>query len=306
MDYQILLNGIDKTEELLFRIDYFEIIDNSNTSLDSLEIRIINDDLGFAVPEKGGKVAITIREGEEYLKMGEFIVNSVNYDDEGITLLAHSSDLTVAKIHKKRSFSGKTLKEILESLAGDLGLSLELESSLQSISLDYFLQKDETNLEAIARLGELYNAIANLKGDILVFIPKSSQTKEITIEDLEIETIEKQNENGFFYKGVKVTAWDSGAGEEIEKTKGEEPFTQINSSLVRQEQTLNSEYEKILNNEILEIAILGNPRLQAGFILKFQDQSIYEDYSKYKWLVTKAVHSYKEEGYKTKILAIKV
>lgn len=124
-------------------------------------------------PSKGDRLVLSIGyEGEQLLPCGGFQVDEVELGGppRGCTIRALSAGVSQAmRTKKSRSFVGKTLKEIVETIATELELELVGEPEATKAPQKHAQQKDETSLEFLKKLADETGHAFNVRDTQLVF-----------------------------------------------------------------------------------------------------------------------------------------
>ncbi len=282
----------------------FKIVDNIALELDSLELKINNVNNSIKAPSTNATIELAIKHEDSYLKMGLFNAEFINVQSNLITIKATSQD-NKSKIKQSRTFKNIALKDVLQTLAKDLGLSLQLDPSLQSKQVGYLLQDNKTALQSLDELSEYYGTIASVKNNNLIFYSKNNlKTLEIAEED--ILSIKKQDKlENKQYNGVLYKAWNTDKAKQETISLGTAPYLVLNNKV---DETFKNDYIKGMYNKVqekqeLSLKIQGNPKLQAGFLFSISNTK-HEDF-KGTYRIEKVEHSY-NSSYITNIIASKV
>lgn len=284
------------------RVDSFKIEDNSENSLDSLELSILNHDYSISPPKTKATIEVEVEE----TKMGRFLVQFVETSEGIIHLQGISQDLSKARVRQTRVFKEKPLGDVLNTISGELGVSLQVSPQLKSKKINYYLQDNKTNLEVIMELGEIFFAIANIKDKNLVFVSKDNK-KYVDILENDILNICIKDAGHKLYEGALSNSWDFEKAKTISKKQGKAPYFHINTVLDKslQEELINSKYKELQEKEIISISMIGNPNLQAGFHFKLGNiDSKYQDF-KGEYRISQSIHTL-GNTYSTRISAVKV
>jgi phage protein D len=181
------------------RLAAFVIEDNAGLQLDGLELSINNFDNAINIPNSKAVVEIALGYDTVY-KMGQFIAQDISATRNSINIKAISQDLSIGRLRQNRVYKNITLEDMLKTIASDLNLTLQLDSSLNT-QVDYYLQENKASLEILAELAEIFYAVANVKDKNLVFVSKEN-TKKLEIDVDNILGIVKQGSSSKVYNGV--------------------------------------------------------------------------------------------------------
>lgn len=289
------------------QLNSFVIEDNIGLELDTLNLEINNAGSFITIPETDAVLELQIGWlGQSLYKMGKFTAQFINATNNIINIRAVSKDLKKGKIKRNRVFKNQTLEEVLKTIANDLKVSLKVENSLKTKEVDYYLQDNQTSLEVLAELSEIFYAVANIKDKILVFISKYN-IKEIEIDTTNILKIVKQDSYSKYHNGVYYKHWNLKAGL-LEITKlGKEPYlilpNNLEGSLINN--YINSKYKEVLEKEYIKINLRrGDPNLQAGFKFTLNTKEEYNQFNG-SYRIEKVIHLYKDT-FTTLVLAVKL
>ncbi len=307
MQYKIYINNQEATA-LQNKLLSFELQDNINNNLDSLVLEVDNSQAELEVPENDAQVQLKIGLNDLY-SMGSFTINQIENTSFKIVLNAYSCNLKKAFTKHNRTFKNISLQNVLQTLASSLGLSLQLDSTLQNKQIDYLLQSNKTDLAIIKELGVIYYAIANIKNNTLIFLQKDKSQEQITLNNDNILEIEQQDNKYKLYNGVKCEIWnkDNASLETIKQGNAPYLIIEPNYSKSLMQELVNNKIKEIKEQNITTIITQGNPNLQAGLELKLntsQDPNLIQYNGNYKLL--SVVHSYNTGYYSCKCKAYKL
>lgn len=301
MNIDVLINGVKK-DILNGKISSFRIIDNIGTYLDELNITIDNADYTFEVPKNKGTIEFVINN----IKMGLFNIEYVDNNSSVIEIQAISQDLSLGRIKQNRVFKNNSLKDVCQTLATSLGLSLNFDSTLLSKQISYYLQDNKTDLEVLLELSEIFYSIANIKDNELVFINKEKAQSIINISEVDIISANRVDTDNKVYKGVKASYWNFKQAQNKDIILGEKPYLHIKESLEENllKELVISKNKELNELDIINILVSGNPNLQSGFDLTINNTDIYRDFiGNYK--INQVIHEFDGEFYSSQIKAFK-
>ncbi|WP_343560438.1 hypothetical protein [Kiloniella sp. b19] len=175
--FQITANGRSITSAINEHLISLSITDKRGFEADDLSITFADPEQRFALPTTGAALRCSIGlSPSQLVNKGSFTVDDVNLDGppDVITITARSVDFAKAmKEGRDQSFSGKTIGEIFESLADKSGLTPRIADDLRDIVIDHLDQTNESAANLITRLGQSYDAIAQIKDGHLLFMPRA-------------------------------------------------------------------------------------------------------------------------------------
>lgn len=140
---------------------------------------------------------------------GKFIVDEVEHEGapDVLVLRARSAQLGKPICTKKTcNFHKKAIGDILATIAGNNSLAVRISPSFKSKVIDHIDQSNESDIHFLNRIGKLYDAVATVKKDALVFLPigESMNSKG---EIMPTVTISRKNEDRHRYNTAERDAY---------------------------------------------------------------------------------------------------
>ena len=145
------------------RVLAIRITDEAGYESDELQIELDDADPQIARPREGAILAISIGyAGEPLTEFGTYIVEE--FERSGwprrLTLTAKAADHAKGmKEPKTRAWEGKTLGEVVRTIAAEHGLTPAIGERLASIQLPYTAQTEESDQNLLTRLGKRLGAV---------------------------------------------------------------------------------------------------------------------------------------------------
>lgn len=179
--FTIAADGVDVTGNLMGAgLISMVITDGEGMRADTLQIEIDNVDASVIGPRTG--VVLNPQGGykDRMRDFGLFTVDSVVYTGwpQRISVQAKSvAAKSLAKQREPKSYPPDdypTYGDILESIAGRLGLKLTMPEALRNLSNSFEAQVDENGMEFISRIAEKINATITPKAGQLVAVEKGA------------------------------------------------------------------------------------------------------------------------------------
>ncbi len=178
---RVFADGNDISHLLSPSISTITITDEIELDADKLEIVFPVGQ--FAIPNKGAEIEVLIGYAPFLKSMGKFIV-----DTRGGDFISHVKITGSASPHsensagkkfmqeqKSRSFEkGKTLGELISTIAGDHGLQPQCAPSLAKITLPQLVQKKESDMHFVTRVTSRYGASVKPANGRLVCVKRAS------------------------------------------------------------------------------------------------------------------------------------
>lgn len=181
--FKLTADDQDISRLIAERLIELNLNDSSGFDSDTLELALNNTGGVLALPRRGVRLncwlGFKVQGQEQLYYKGMFYVDELTESGapDQLSIHAKSADmLSTAKVLRTRSFQQTTLGFILERLAVDEGWQLAVSPAFRSLAVAWLLQQDESNLALLTRLGEHYGAVATVKHNRLIFVPRGSLT----------------------------------------------------------------------------------------------------------------------------------
>lgn len=170
--FTLSVDGTDITGTVAERLISLALRDQRGLEADELSFELDDADGLLAIPPKGAEVRLAIGWPGNLVDKGSFYVDTVRHTGppDALAVSAKSADLgEKAKTAKERSFHDTTLGAILQTIAGDQGLTAVVSEDLAGVSVDHLDQTNESDAHLLTRLGQRYGAVATVKDGRLLF-----------------------------------------------------------------------------------------------------------------------------------------
>ncbi len=265
-------------------------------------------------PRTGVKIDIGLGYAETGIKsMGLFVVDEVRIRGmpNQIEISAKGADFVEnLKEQKTKSYDDKTLKEILEEKAKELGLELSIGDDLAQKKVAHIDQTNESTMHFITRLGNMYDAVAKPVNGKLAFHKhgeaknSSGQTPEaITINITDCLSWDATIADYTRVSAVKARYYDKDKAQYVEKKSGEGPVTKTLKETHASEQEAQDAADSASASQNratgeVSLRVIGNPELRAEKYIILQ--GFHRAIDK-KWLMTEVRHELSSSGYTTSI-----
>ncbi|BBE51152.1 Late control D family protein [Ferriphaselus amnicola] len=172
--YTLSADGTDITGKLQGRLVSLTLTDNRGFEADQLDITLDDSDGQLAIPPLGASIALKLGwQGDGLVDKGSYTVDEVSHEGtpDQITLRARSADLRSGlTTAQTRSFHGKTLGEIVATIAAENDLKPKVSASLSSQLIEHLDQTSESSANLLTRLANQFDAVATVKQGALLFI----------------------------------------------------------------------------------------------------------------------------------------
>lgn len=173
--FEITVDGIDITAQVSKRLLDLQLTDKRGFEADTLSLTLDDTDGLLAIPPEGAKVAVKIGWTDSPLvDKGTYIVDDITHSGppDKLTISANSADFHKSMNEQKsRSWTAKTLGDILNTIASDHSVESALNTDLAAKLIEQLDQTDESDGHLLTRLGKRFDAIATLKSGRLLFMP---------------------------------------------------------------------------------------------------------------------------------------
>lgn len=186
--FSISVAGSDITGDVSARLVSLDITDTVDETSDSLTL-VLEDVLGtLALPSSGAKIEVALGYNGQNQRMGAFVVDEVTVDGppDLISITASSTPFVSDRngggsasfvSRKSRSWDGKTIGDIVSTIAGECGLAPVIDQSLKSISIPHISQVGESDSNLLIRIARRYGGVLKpADGRLVLAAEKGGQT----------------------------------------------------------------------------------------------------------------------------------
>lgn len=160
------------------RVLSIEITDEAGFESDQLIVTLDDADPQIARPREGAVLAISIGYRETGLvDFGSYTVEEIEREGWPRRLILTAKAANHAKAMKEpktRAWEGKTVREIVETIAGEHGLTAQVAGRLGSIAIPFLAQTEESDQNLLTRLGKRIGAIITIKDQRLLVTARHS------------------------------------------------------------------------------------------------------------------------------------
>jgi len=175
VSYQLLYNGKDISADISNQVIGIEYDDRIKGESDELQITLEDSDRRWQnswFPDKGATLQLIIRSAGKQMNCGTFQIDELqaqgSTSGDQFSIKALGAGITKA-MRSKISYAheNKSLREIANTVAGNLGLTLQ--GNVEDISFERLHQYRETDLAFLNRIAGSYGYIFSVRGNLLVF-----------------------------------------------------------------------------------------------------------------------------------------
>ncbi len=171
-DFQIIVAGDDATGGIADRLLSLSITDEDGDKADRLELEVDDRDGAVAYPDMEATLEVSLGfKGQALAFMGRFTVDGVSGQGpaQSLKITATAADLKGdIRSPQTRAFEGKTLSDIVATIAGEAGLKPVVGESVASTFWAYLAQTAESNLHFLTRIAGTLDATAKPTGGALI------------------------------------------------------------------------------------------------------------------------------------------
>lgn len=316
--FELSLDGKDLTARFRPRLIDLTLSEARENEADQLDISLDDSDGQLAIPTKGAKLALSLgwRDGD-MIDKGTFIVDEIEHAGapDTITLRARSAEFhSPARTKKSRSFHQQSLATILGTIASDNHLSLRISKGLKDTQIDHIDQTNESDLHLINRLGKMFDAVATIKKDRLLFLNinegKTAQgdaLPKLTIKRADGDKHRYHSASRDAYSGVRAQWHDASDNKEKSELVGSDTnpkrMRHLYANQANAERAAKAEWQRLQRGEAtlqFECA-LARPDIAPMMAIQFTD--LKAPIGEMEWLITKVTHRLLSSGFTTAIEA---
>lgn len=186
--FSITAAGNDITGDVSARLVSLDITDTVDETSDSLTL-VLEDTAGtLALPKSGAKLEVSIGYDFRNTRLGSFVVDEVSIDGppDLVTITASSTPFVTDRggggnasftSKKSRSWEGKTIGDIVSTIAGECGLSPVVDQSLIDVTIPHIAQVSESDANFLIRIARRYGGILKpADGRLVLALESGGQT----------------------------------------------------------------------------------------------------------------------------------
>lgn len=176
---RVTLDGKDVTTEWESVLESLAITDEAGVKSDSCEVSFDARE-GFTAPPVGAELKVWLGYEPEPVYMGSYKVESWSKRSPPLILSvsAKAADMTgPIRAHKVRSFHDRTVKQIVDQVAGDNGLTAQVDREIGARKIEHIDQQSESDIAFLTRLAKRHGATFKQADGKLLFAAKGSRTK---------------------------------------------------------------------------------------------------------------------------------
>lgn len=172
--YKVIIDGTDITNKIKPRLMNLTLTDNRGFDADQVELQLDDSDGLLTMPRRGATMRVWLGwKGSPLIDKGSFTVDELEHAGapDTLTITGRSVDFRESlNVKKERSFHGKKLSEIIDTIAKNNGLFSVLSSSLKDEVIDHIDQTNESDAAFLVRLAKQFDTIPTVKDGRLLFV----------------------------------------------------------------------------------------------------------------------------------------
>lgn len=319
--WRVTLDGKDLTAVLRPLLISLKLDEATDEKADKLEITI-RDDGTVALPAEGAVLTVSL--GWErgtgvavgLVPKGTFKVDDVTWEGppDRICISAHSADFVGSfRKRKNKGWHGKTLGAIVGEMASANGLTAKCHADLIDTVVNSAEQANKSDMQFLRDLGRRYDAVATIKGGILIFAPKNA-TKTVNGQTIPTLTITRKDGDRASYKrsaregehdGAEAQYFDQGSAKRVTVGHGgsnRRRMKRVYASHADASAAANAQANRQARKKAsFSITLaLGDARLSAGG--KASVSGFKSEIDAKKWLIGSVTHNMNgSDGFKTDV-----
>lgn len=181
--FKVTLDGQDLTDRLQPVLIELTLTEKRGGEADELELKLVDRDGATAIPPAGAVLHVWLGWGSGpdvqhgLVDKGGFKVDEAEWSGppDMISIKARSANFASSfRSRRERTHRDTTLGAVLNTLAGDNGLTARVAPSLASIAVPVLAQDQRSDMAMIQELARRHDAVAQVRNGILLFQPIGS------------------------------------------------------------------------------------------------------------------------------------
>lgn len=242
--FSITAAGKDITGDVSSRLVSLEITDTVDETSDGLTLTLEDATGTLSLPKSGAKLEITLGYNWQNARMGSFVVDEVTIEGppDMIEITGSSTPFVDDRngsskaeftSRKSRSWDGKTIGEIVATIASECGLDPVVDESLKEITIEHIDQVSESDANLLIRIARLYGGVLKPADGRLVLASEeggkttSGKSLELTLTPQDVTSYRVRyggKAQGVTKVKARVRNYQTGEDEEIEAEVKEAQF----------------------------------------------------------------------------------
>ncbi len=309
---QVYLNDEDVTDKWGPVISSVSVTDEAGIKADTCEF-VFDNRSEFAAPKIGSEIRVWMGYAElgTLTYLGRYKVSSWSKSGPRrvLSVSAKAADLT-SKIRapRTRSWHDKTIKEIVEAIAGDHKLEALIDKTIGARKIEHIDQQTESDVSFLTRLASRNGAMFKLADGKLLFAAKGSRKNAAGNDKTPIKVLGRQisrwdamHDKRGDYKSVSAEYMDHKAGKRKSAIagSGEPRFRdrRLYGSQAEAQAAAEAKLGDLTRGQMtVDLDMPGDPRLFAEALVQLVDVDGDVDG---EYLAKSVTHSFSGRGYVT-------
>lgn len=229
--FRLTVDGKDIAKLVSPRLISLQLTDNRGLEADQLSLTLSDHDGLLQIPPKGAVVRLWLGWSTTGLVYkGSYTVDETEHSGapDVLSIRARSADLRQGlKTKRERSWDGATLGQILGDIANSNDLKTSIAEEVAKRAIKHLDQANESDANLLTRIGELHDAVINIKSGCLVCLPAGGG-KTTSGKPLPHITLTRADGDGHrflqadrdSFDGVKAYYYDVGSTKKQEAVAG--------------------------------------------------------------------------------------
>lgn len=172
--FKVVIDGADITQKIKPRLMSLTVTDNRGFDADQVELQLDDSDGKLTMPRRGASMRVWLGwKGAPLIDKGSFTVDELEHAGapDTLTITGRSVDFRESlNVKKERSFHGKKLSDIIDTLAKNNGLLSATSTSLKDEVIAHIDQTNESDAAFLVRLAKEFDTIPTVKDGRLLFV----------------------------------------------------------------------------------------------------------------------------------------
>lgn len=169
--FRVVVDGQDATGALADRLLSLTVTDNDGTTADQVTLDLDDRDGRLDLPDMEARLEVALGFGGALSVMGVFAVDGIGGTgpQQSMRITATAADMKKdVRSPRTRAWEGKTLKDIVATIAAEAGLKPVVGASVAGVSWPYLAQTAESDLNFLTRIAATLDATAKPAGGALI------------------------------------------------------------------------------------------------------------------------------------------
>jgi phage protein D len=166
--FSITANGNDITGDISSRLVTLQVVDSVDEKSDGFTLALEDVNGTLALPKSGARLEVAIGYNGQNTRLGAFVVDEVNIEGppDIITVSGSSTPFVEGQggsasftSRKTRSWDGKTIGDIVATIAGECGLIPVVDDTIKATEIEHIDQLGESDANLLIRIARRYGAV---------------------------------------------------------------------------------------------------------------------------------------------------